>query len=169
MVATLKCIAKEKGKKVVQEAEILKDTSKIRVTQSQVKHSQMDSGDQGNTKTLASSSLIEMSTLKVKDMSLSVTWKSVANSTIMRRVTHSKTCKLFRPFTNSPLAHIDLEAKDTPPSTPLAGQKLDSDQETPEDHREHDIADPSVSIMIVPPSTQGKGKLDTSWMKGSLN
>jgi hypothetical protein len=98
----------------------------IRVTHSQVKHSKLDSEDQVNTETLAASSLIELSTLQVRDISVSATRKSVANNTITGRVTHSKTRRLPRPITHSPPSYIDLVAEDTPPPTPLAGVGSDS-------------------------------------------
>ena len=99
----MKRIAKKKGKKVAKETEVLKETLTIRVTRSQVKHLQLDSGDQGNTETLAASSLIKLSTFKVRDMSVLAIGKSVASSTITRSVTRSITQRLPQSVTIHPL------------------------------------------------------------------
>jgi hypothetical protein len=162
IAAATKQIAKKKGKKVYMKAEVLKETPTIRVTQSQVKHLKLDSGDQVNTKTLASSSLIELSTFQVRDMWVLATRKSLASSTIIGRVTRSKTQRLLQPVTHSPPAYINLGVEDTPPPTPLAGVGSNSDWETPEDRMVQGTVGPSVGIKHVSPSTRGKGKLNTS-------
>ena len=144
------------------EIEVLKETSSTSITRSQVQHLKLDSEDHANTETLAASSLIELSTFQVRDMSMSSTRKSFAKSTLTGRVTRSKAQTLPRQVTHSPPSYIDLGAEDTPPPTPPAGVGSDSDREIAEDYVVQRTKGQTDDIKHVSPTTRGKGKLDTS-------
>ena len=116
------------------EVEISKETLSARVTQSQVKNLQFEGGDQTNTETLATSSLVEMSTFQVGDMPVSTSKKTFVSSALSGRVTRSKTRALPRQVAHSPPSYIDLGAEDTLPPTPPTGGGSDSDWEILEDH-----------------------------------
>lgn len=149
----MKPIAKRKGKRVVVEAEISNETSSARVTQSQVKHLELDSRDQPNIKTLATSSHVELSALQVNDMPVSTSKKSLANSSLTRRDPHNKTRTLPLQVSHSPLTYIDLEDEDTPPPTPPARVGSDSDREIPEDRVVQKKKIQTVSIKHASPTT----------------
>ena len=122
----------------------------------------LDRGDHANIETLVASSLVELSTFQVRGMPVSASRKSFSNSTLMRRVTRSKTQILPWQVTHSPPAYISLGVEDTPPPTPPAGVRSDSNRETPEDCMVQGTIGPSINIKHVLPSTWGKGKIDTS-------
>ena len=132
-MTAMKQIAKRKGKRVSMEEDISKETSSARVTQSWVKHPKLDGSDQHNTDTLVASSLFELLTFQVSDMTMSTSKKIFVSNALMGRVTRIKTRTLPRQVTHSSLAYIDLGAEDTPPPTPPARVGSDSNREIPED------------------------------------